>query len=61
MLTLRRFGTMGVFVGNSNEIIDFFGGLQDQGFERVDWPASPTSLNPDTLVAFGETVIPALR
>jgi alkanesulfonate monooxygenase SsuD/methylene tetrahydromethanopterin reductase-like flavin-dependent oxidoreductase (luciferase family) len=59
-LAMRRFGTMGVFVGNSNEIVDFFGGLQDKGFERV-YAWFTDFADPETLAAFGETVIPALR
>jgi alkanesulfonate monooxygenase SsuD/methylene tetrahydromethanopterin reductase-like flavin-dependent oxidoreductase (luciferase family) len=59
-LAMKRFGTMGVVVGNSNEVIDFFGGLRDKGFERV-YAWFTDFAQPDTLAAFGETVIPALR
>ena len=59
-LAMRRFGTMGVFVGNGNEIVDFFGGLQDKGFERV-YVWFTDFANPETVAAFGKTVIPAFH
>jgi len=60
-LAMRRFGGMGpVEVGNAAELVDFFGGLGERGIERVyvwftDFAA------PDTLAAFGASVIDQLR
>jgi alkanesulfonate monooxygenase SsuD/methylene tetrahydromethanopterin reductase-like flavin-dependent oxidoreductase (luciferase family) len=59
-LAMKRFGTMGVVVGNSTELVDFFGGLRDRGVERV-YAWFTDFAQPETLAAFGETVIPALR
>jgi len=59
-LAAKRFGTLGVFTGSSNEVIDFFGGLADKGVERI-YAWFTDFAHPDTLAAFGETVIPALR
>jgi alkanesulfonate monooxygenase SsuD/methylene tetrahydromethanopterin reductase-like flavin-dependent oxidoreductase (luciferase family) len=58
-LAAKRFGTMGVVVGDSNELTDFFGDLGDKGVERV-YAWFTDFADPDTLAAFGETVIPAL-
>jgi alkanesulfonate monooxygenase SsuD/methylene tetrahydromethanopterin reductase-like flavin-dependent oxidoreductase (luciferase family) len=58
-LAMRRFGTMGVVAGNSSELVDFFGGLRDRGVERV-YAWFTDFAHPETLAAFGETVIPAL-
>jgi alkanesulfonate monooxygenase SsuD/methylene tetrahydromethanopterin reductase-like flavin-dependent oxidoreductase (luciferase family) len=58
---MRRFGATGVFVGNAEEIVAFLGKLRDeQDVERLyTWFTDFAA--PDTLAAFGETVIPALR
>lgn len=58
-LALKRFGTMGVMVGDSEQLIDFFGQLGDKGVERTYAWFTDFAM-PDTLTAFGETVIPAL-
>lgn len=58
-LAQRRFGTMGVVTGNANEVIDFFGDLRDKGVERV-YAWFTDFAHPDTLAAFGDTVIPSL-
>ncbi len=58
-LAAKRFGTMGVFVGDSNEIIEFFGAMGNRGVERI-YAWFTDFAQPDTLAAFGEMVIPAL-
>jgi alkanesulfonate monooxygenase SsuD/methylene tetrahydromethanopterin reductase-like flavin-dependent oxidoreductase (luciferase family) len=51
----RRFGSTPK-VGTAPELVDFFGSLQERGVERVyAWFCD--FADPDTLVAFGETVI----
>lgn len=57
----RRFGTMGVFVGDAAEIIDFLGDLRDRQDVQRLYAWFTDFAAPDTLAAFGETVIPALR
>jgi alkanesulfonate monooxygenase SsuD/methylene tetrahydromethanopterin reductase-like flavin-dependent oxidoreductase (luciferase family) len=59
-LAARRFGSRGVVVGDHEELIEFFGALRERGIERVyAWFCD--FARPETLAAFGETVIPALR
>jgi alkanesulfonate monooxygenase SsuD/methylene tetrahydromethanopterin reductase-like flavin-dependent oxidoreductase (luciferase family) len=51
----RRFGKYPV-VGTASELVDYFGSLQERGIERVyAWFCDFAP--PDTLAAFGETVI----
>jgi hypothetical protein len=51
----RRFGRTPV-VGTAAELVDYFGSLQERGVERVyAWFCDFAA--PDTLAAFGETVI----
>lgn len=58
--TMRRFGYSGPVVGTGPELVDYFGGLADQGVERVyAWFCDFAP--PETLEAFGVDVIPALR
>lgn len=59
-LATRRFGTKGVIVGDADELIDHFAALGKRGVERVyAWFCD--FAQPETLAAFGATVIPALR
>jgi alkanesulfonate monooxygenase SsuD/methylene tetrahydromethanopterin reductase-like flavin-dependent oxidoreductase (luciferase family) len=58
-LATKRFGTMGVFIGSANEIIDYFGALANRGIERI-YAWFTDFAQPATLALFGETVIPAL-
>jgi hypothetical protein len=51
----RRFGATPI-VGTAPELVDYFGSLQERGVERVyAWFCDFAA--PDTLAAFGETVI----
>jgi alkanesulfonate monooxygenase SsuD/methylene tetrahydromethanopterin reductase-like flavin-dependent oxidoreductase (luciferase family) len=59
-LAMKRFGTMGVVVGDADELIDFFGAMGEKGVERI-YAWFTDFADPETLAAFGETVIPALR
>lgn len=59
-ITTRRFGTVGVIIGEAQELIDHFGDLADKGVERT-YAWFTDFATPDTLAAFGEDVIPALR
>ena len=55
----RRFG-MTPIVGTAPELVDYFGSLQERGVERVyAWFCDFAA--PDTLAAFGETVIRAVQ
>lgn len=59
-LAMKRFGMMGVIVGNSTQLVDHFGALAERGIERVyAWFCD--FAQPSTLTAFGETVIASLR
>ncbi|MCK9893483.1 LLM class flavin-dependent oxidoreductase [Frankia sp. AgB32] len=59
-LATRRFGTMGVVVGNGQQLVDHFGALADRGVERVyAWFCD--FAHPATLAGFGEQVIAPLR
>jgi alkanesulfonate monooxygenase SsuD/methylene tetrahydromethanopterin reductase-like flavin-dependent oxidoreductase (luciferase family) len=52
----RRYGAMGVVVGDADELVAHFEALADKGVERVyAWFADHAQ--PETLAAFGETVI----
>jgi alkanesulfonate monooxygenase SsuD/methylene tetrahydromethanopterin reductase-like flavin-dependent oxidoreductase (luciferase family) len=56
-LARRRFGPLPV-VGTGPELVEHFGGLADQGFERIyAWFCDFAP--PETLHAFGETVVGA--
>ena len=59
-LAHRRFGTMGVVAGNTEELVDHFGDLQAQGIERV-YAWFTDFAKPESLAAFGEGVIARLR
>jgi alkanesulfonate monooxygenase SsuD/methylene tetrahydromethanopterin reductase-like flavin-dependent oxidoreductase (luciferase family) len=55
-----RFGRKGVVVGDSGQLVDYFGALSDRGVERVYvWFCD--FARPATLAAFGEKVITPLR
>ena len=57
--TMKRFGYSSPVIGTASEIVDYFGGLQDQGVERTyAWFCD--FADPATLAAFGADVIPAL-
>lgn len=59
-LAARRFGTLGVLTGTTDELVEQFGRLRERGVERVyAWFCDVA--RPATLAAFGERVIPALR
>jgi alkanesulfonate monooxygenase SsuD/methylene tetrahydromethanopterin reductase-like flavin-dependent oxidoreductase (luciferase family) len=59
-LARRRFGTRGVVTGDPAQLVDHFGALGERGVERVyAWFCDFAP--PETLAAFGETVIAALR
>jgi alkanesulfonate monooxygenase SsuD/methylene tetrahydromethanopterin reductase-like flavin-dependent oxidoreductase (luciferase family) len=56
----RRFGTRGVVVGDSGQLVDYFEALRGRGIERVyAWFCD--FAQPVTLAAFGESVIAQLR
>ena len=53
---MRRFGYAEPRVGSGSELLDYFGGLSEQGVERVYlWFCD--FARPETLIAFGEQVI----
>ncbi len=59
-LAHRRFGAMGVQVGNASELLDQYGDLAGRGVERFYvWFADFAA--PETLAAFGEQVIRPLE
>ena len=58
-LTTKRFGYSSPVIGTAPEIVDYFGGLRDQGVERTyAWFCD--FAEPETLAAFGADVIGAL-
>jgi alkanesulfonate monooxygenase SsuD/methylene tetrahydromethanopterin reductase-like flavin-dependent oxidoreductase (luciferase family) len=57
-LAAKRFGPSTV-VGDANELVDHYGRLAEQGVERV-YAWFTDFAPPETLAAFGETVIPQL-
>ena len=57
-LAAKRFGPSTV-VGDANELVDHYGRLAEQGVERV-YAWFTDFAPPETLTAFGETVIPQL-
>jgi hypothetical protein len=59
-LAERRFGRNGVAVGDANELVEHYGRLADQGVERV-YAWFTDFAKPETLAAFGETVVAQLR
>jgi hypothetical protein len=59
-LAAKRFGTLDVVVGDSAELVDHFGALESRGVERV-YAWFTDFAHPDTLAAFGESVLGALR
>ncbi|MCK9926429.1 LLM class flavin-dependent oxidoreductase [Frankia sp. Mgl5] len=59
-LATRRFGTTGVVVGDGDQLVDHFGALAERGVERIyAWFCDFAP--PETLAAFGETVVARLR
>jgi alkanesulfonate monooxygenase SsuD/methylene tetrahydromethanopterin reductase-like flavin-dependent oxidoreductase (luciferase family) len=55
-LAVRRFGHSNPVIGNANELIDHYGTRREQGVERIyAWFTDFAA--PETLAAFGETVI----
>ena len=57
--TLRRFAGMKPVIGTGPELADYFAGLAERGVERI-YPWFCDFGAPQTLAAFGETVIGAL-
>jgi alkanesulfonate monooxygenase SsuD/methylene tetrahydromethanopterin reductase-like flavin-dependent oxidoreductase (luciferase family) len=58
-LATKRFGRNGPVIGNANELIDHYGRTREQGVERV-YAWFTDFAKPETLAAFGETVIAQL-
>jgi alkanesulfonate monooxygenase SsuD/methylene tetrahydromethanopterin reductase-like flavin-dependent oxidoreductase (luciferase family) len=59
-LAQRRFGYANPAIGTSEELVDHFGRMSERGVERTyTWFAD--FARPETIEAFGESVIPALR
>ncbi|WP_054567928.1 MULTISPECIES: LLM class flavin-dependent oxidoreductase [unclassified Frankia] len=59
-LARRRFGRTGVVVGDAEQLVEHFGTLAERGIERsYTWFCD--FAQPETLAAFGESVIAKLR
>jgi alkanesulfonate monooxygenase SsuD/methylene tetrahydromethanopterin reductase-like flavin-dependent oxidoreductase (luciferase family) len=55
-LAVKRFGRNGPVIGNANELIDHYGRSHEQGVDRL-YAWFTDFAKPETLAAFGETVI----
>lgn len=58
-VAMRRFGHSNPVVGTANELVDHYGVMREKGVERV-YAWFTDFAKPDTLDAFGETVIAQL-
>ena len=58
-LAVKRFGRNGPVIGSANELIDHYGRSHEQGIDRF-YAWFTDFAKPETLAAFGETVIAQL-